>query len=548
MGKKQALSIVYNEKEQPRRDKRSISLLAALSLAFNFGLFSPLDFFLNNISELGISYKMVMLACLPVMALIFIAVYLVLLLTKGKAHIISLAIVTGLDLAFYIQGNYMTKGMQTLDGTAYYVHPVRAVLDVLLWVVIIALPFIIYKRKQESFKFFIMIISGAIIIIEMIAVIYTTVNLMTERTFRLKNYFEGSDMYPYDLQNEFTYSSGKNLIIIIPDEFDSFCFDKAVEEVPDSISGFGGFTYYNNTIGMYQYTIEGVTNIFTGKEYNKEKSRDDNYSNDCFFDHIPEDYSVEFYTDSVCFPTGVKKKYADNYSVKELTIKDVFCTSLALYDMALFRTVPDVMKRPFWMYTGDLTNMMISGKAYIADNLAFLHSIPSKMEFTDKPCVKVIYLHGLHNPRSLNRDLDRISNYEVDPQETAIAVNKILSSYFEALRRDGIYDSSDIVVLADHGHRPNYDAKYPFLMIKRAGESGTELKTSSAPISYADIFPTLCYLIGDSSVEGRIVFDIPENEKRERYFSALGETTSEDVDRSLPLIIGKGLMDKEVVD
>lgn len=538
---------IYSVYAKPRREKIQLSLIAALSLAFNFGLFNPIDFYLNNQTDLGIPYKLVLLACIPVAAAIFAVCFSVLALTGKKAHIISLSVITGLNLALYIQGNYMTQGMQLLDGKAYYVHPLRAILDILLWIVILALPFVIYKKKRESFKLFATVIAGSILIIEIVAIVYTGIVKMFDKTIELKNIVSGDKLYKYNIEKEFTYSSDRNLIIVIPDEYDSFCFDSAVSEVPESVSGFKGFTYYNNTVGMYKYTAEAVTNLFTGKQVDSKDEIPAAYTEDCFFEHIPEEYNVEFYTDSICFPNEVKFKYADNCEVNDISVKDVFNAGITLYDMALYRTVPDAVKGPFWRYSGDLLNMLASGKTYMPENLAFLHSIPSKFELTDKPCLKVIYLHGLHDLRTLNRDLERVSDSDVEPQETAIAVNKILSAYLEALQQNGIYDNSDIIVLGDHGHRENHEGRYPLLLVKRAGETGTGIKVSSAPISYADIFPTLCYLADNNSKEGRTIFDIKEGEKRERYFAALDETITDDVDRSQPLVVSKGLMGTRTV-
>ena len=537
---------VYNENSQPKPEKRSLCLLAALSLVFNFALFSPVDFYLNNIVDIGLTYMIVMYACLPVAAVLFIAVFLTLRLTRRKAHIIALAVTTGLNLALYVQGNFMTQGMQTLDGESYYVHPVRAILDLLLWAVLLALPFLIYKKKQESFRFFILLISGAVLAVEIAALLFTTVQIMTGKKAGLFNFTPDTYIYSCDLENEFTYSTEKNLIVIIPDEYDSYAFDYASAVSPETVSSFDGFTYYNNTIGMYQYTKQGVCNIFTGSLCGDENKRSEVFEKGCFFDSIPEEYNVEFYSDKDFLPDDVKKKYSDNYIESELTAGDLFCIGSVFYDLTLYRTLPDIAKRPFWMYSGDLSSKLSAGKTYLADNLSFYNSLPKKLELTDKPCVKVIYIQGLHSPRTINSELERVAE-NVEPQEAAIAVNKVLSKYFDLLKSSGVYDNSDIILLADHGHRPNYGARYPLLMIKRAGDTEKGIRTSSAPISYADICPTLRSLVGDESYEGSTVFDIPEGIKRERYFAALDETTTEDVDRTKPIIIQDSLVENKEI-
>jgi hypothetical protein len=199
------------------------------------------------------------------------------------------------------------------------------------------------------------------------------------------------------------------------------------------------------------------------------------------------------------------------------------------------------------MYSGDIPYRLSSVKTYMSDNLSFYGSLPDSIQTTDEPCFKFIYLQGIHDPRDLTKDLESVDPKDADitPTESGIAVNKILSAYFDLLREGGVYDNSDILLLADHGHRPNYGGKYPLLMIKRAGDPDGELKTSSAPISYDDLFPTECYLAGDESMKGKTVFDIPEGEKRERYFAIKDEYITEDVDRTLPLIEYNGADENE---
>ena len=518
-------------------EKRSAALIAALSLAFNLCVFSPLDLYLNNISDIAIPYTTLLLACVPVGIVLFIVSYLLLRLTKGKTFLISLSVIIGLNAAMQIQGNILTFGMGTLDGTAYTVSPIRAILDLLLWAFAIALPLLLFKFAKGAFKKFIVIVPLAIIIIEVSAIISTVIIMNTSGDFIMELMFPNDDyLAACNVDNEFTFSKTDNQIVFIVDQYDSFIFDNAVSQAPDSVSGFDGFTYYNNTIGMYEYTDPSVAYFLTNKMQDEAPTLEGLYEGDTVFDHIPEEYSVEIYCDScMMLPISVCNGKADNFETQTLSVEKIANISSAMYQMVLYRNAPDIAKGAFWMYSGDFTNKLLSFKTYLSENYLFYDSLPKSIEYTDSPCYKLYYLKGLHAQRLTGENMKRVPEGEASPTKCAIGVNKILASYLQLLKDGGVYDNSDIIILADHGHRPNYDAKYPLLMIKRKGDTFDGIKASSVPASYADLFATSCYLLGDTSMESSSVFALKEGEKRERYFAGTDEYITEDVDRSLPL-------------
>ncbi len=514
-----------------KSDKRALALIVALSFAFNVGVFSPVDFYLNNLVSVILPYKVIILSCLPVAVLLFLAVFLTLRLTKGYAHLICLSVMVGINTAMYIQGNYLTIGTHVLDGTPYSASAVRIIADVLMWAVLIAVPFVIYKKSDNVFKGYVTVLSCAVILIEITALISDVITASS-------NYLDvvpSNDYYlmSCDTSNEFTYSKEKNHIVIVVDQYDSFIFDNAVSKEPDSVSGFDGFTYYNNTIGMYKYTDPSLAFLFTNKLLEDGENLSEHYQGDTLFDHIPDDYSVELYCSNNMFPYEVMQKNADNFNKDGLSLGDYVRVSSAMYSMVMYRVVPDIAKSPFEMYSEDFTEKISDLESYNTNNKAFYESLPAQIKYTDKPCYKLYYLRGIHIPRVTNENIEYEKN--VKPTESGIGVNKILSRFFDLLKEGGVYDNSDIILLADHGHRPNYEARYPLLMIKRANDTSKGIKTSSAQISYADFFPTCCYLLGDETAKEKSIFEIPEGLKRDRYFAALDEHTYEDVDRTLPL-------------
>ena len=83
------------------------------------------------------------------------------------------------------------------------------------------------------------------------------------------------------------------------------------------------------------------------------------------------------------------------------------------------------------------------------------------------------------------------------------------------MKKAGVYDSANIIVTADHG-RFDEGPSSPILLIKPAGSTG-EMQTVSPMTHVSDMHATILSLCG-LPYEGRSVFDIPEDEVRERRY------------------------------
>ena len=95
-----------------------------------------------------------------------------------------------------------------------------------------------------------------------------------------------------------------------------------------------------------------------------------------------------------------------------------------------------------------------------------------------------------------------------------------MQSYTDQLKELGLYDDAVIIVTGDHGMHSAPD-NMPIFYIKQAGEHHDEMQHSSAPIHHSDYLATCLkasglWKDGDEELFGRSVFDIGEDEERER--------------------------------
>lgn len=508
--------------------KISSYIVLCFFAAFNIGIFIPLDLFISNATEFLFPLKPLIRLLLLITAAVFAVTFLACILTKGKTNTVCVSVIFGVSFASYIQSSFLSVNMGQLDGSEYSSPVLKTILNTTIWLVLLAAPFVIRRKSLELHGAIVSYVPAAVILIEIIALGAGAYMAIPKWSASTVSYVLYGEQHGYCTMKNFdAYSKEKNFLIILADEYDSFYFDEAIKEHPETISEFNGFTYYTNTVGKYPFTSPSVSYITTGTA---NTDTNDSYENLTFWQNMDAQYETNIYAMVGIPPEDIFSQFADNYYLKKVTLGDAFTFSQTLYKLTFFRCMPELAKPIFFtdgttpFEPGSFTDYNSDEYAeYPYSNLGFYRNIPTNPKLTDEYQFKFIYILGLHNPRDTTSDLE-LSNTAVSPEETAIAVNKIMNEYFKTLKDNGIYDNSEILFLADHGFSGNDGKKYPLLMYKPAHQTETGIKVSNAPISHDDLYPTLIKLSGGVP-EARTIFDIAEDEQRTRHF----EGTNEDI-------------------
>ena len=498
------------------------SIWTAVFAAATIGFFVPFDFYLANINELLLPLKYVGIAIAVTSVLIFTGVLLLDRLTSGRnsaaVQIIN-TLIFAVAFGFYIQGNFLSVNMGEMNGSKYSPGALRIIINIIFWCALLTGIVIFSRKKSDIYRKAVSYVSAVITIIQLITAVisYVQMYIYAMDGDLLNKWLNDKDTFVCSVSGIDTYSANENFIIILADEYDSFAFDSAAEQCPEALEGFDGFTYYRNTVGMYSTTIEAVAYIFTGSE----KDVPDPYSHDEFFDNLSKRYDVCLYAGpSHFFDKEIYEKYAVNYLPTDFSVGDIIRTQGALLRATMFKCSPEILKNAFW-FSNDSFSCIIGGtddiRPYMPDNLTFYNNIPQKVDLTDENCFKLIYLNGLHQSRNVTADLQRAKHWSISAEEEAVAVNKIVKKYLEYLKESGVYENSTIIFLADHGLKDQNGGRYPLLMYKPANAESKGITISDAPISHDDLYPTLIALSGGTP-DGRTIFEIDENEQRERYF------------------------------
>lgn len=505
-----------------KNQKQMTAFSAALLFVFNLLFFAPMEIYLGNIKDLSVPIKYVLWGCVPLsiaaMAVMFFALYM----AKGKYFYTAVSIVWGLGFASYIQGNFLQINSAQLDGTEQRAGAVSCIINLLIWAVIIAVPQLIRKFKKELFPKAVTVSSLAVVMIEVLVLVLGCWQAAENDADGSVIEMLSNDNYDYYLSqdDEYEFSTDHNIILILTDEYDSFCFEEAVKNDPQAAEGFRDFTFYRNTLGVFGGSSPSITNIFTGSH------TDMDFSNETLFRTLDlNGYTMQLFASKEIFPDNIFLKYADNCVGYSFGAKDLINLDKCLYSLAFYKYMPQLLKEPFHLDSIAISRMTSSSDAYYHvydyNNLAFYNTLDTDVTYTDNKCFKYIYLFGLHPIRTTSKDLIDHGDVQVSEEECAEAVNKILCAYLEKLRENGVYDNSDIIIMADHGFKNNDFGKYPTLLVKRSGETSDEMKLSDVPVSYDDIYPTLLYLAGDNNAD-ETIFDLEEGE-RTRYFAQTDE-------------------------
>ncbi|MDE6579948.1 MAG: hypothetical protein K2K41_05395, partial [Ruminiclostridium sp.] len=244
-------------------DKLNLKGLGKMTLGggamlFILFIFIPCDSYINNFSDFNF----------PLTAFIFILLgrfFLYLLpfaylgaVLKEKQLSVFFNILCGLTLCFYAQFMFMNQnlGLVIGDEVKWEEHLDYGLITLAVWLVLLALPFILSKLLKKRWKKFSLAVPGLIGAMQVINLILLLIT--TEKDiFSYRNVLlDGSEQY--------TVSSKKNIVTFVFDAADNTYFNKLLENRPEVFEGLEDFTLYTNTCSVHDYTLASISQMLTG--------------------------------------------------------------------------------------------------------------------------------------------------------------------------------------------------------------------------------------------------------------------------------------------
>lgn len=320
-------------------------------------------------------------------------------------------------------------------------------------------------------------------------------------------------------ENLFSIGEEENIVVFVLDAFDGAYMEEIFEAEPEKYETiFEDFTYYTNVAAGGAATHAAMPIIITGEHYPGNISYDgyveNAFNKDGLYTELHQQgYSINLYTESEFVPYSAAD-YVDNLVTDGYRVNSYPGITQKYSSLTAYKYMPHLLKRFFWIYTGDFSQFKAGGNngaaAYASDDVWFYETMVSDgLEKVSGKNFHLIHTTGAHPPYDMNELAQRAEN--VSPLQKGKGQLYIIEEYLRQMKDLGVYDNTTVIITSDHGQ-----ATLPrsMMLIKKPTETG--FAKNDAPISHFDLHNTLFELIGKE--KGDSIFDIEEGSDRIRMF------------------------------
>ncbi len=497
------------------------AFLVTFFFCFMVFLYEPILMYATNIDDFWFDLEImikpvliifIILLCLG--CLLFSVLYLInkFFSKDVKGYKIVLLFTFLAFFATYIQGNYLVTHLPSLDGRTidWTLFTKDNIITFIMWLVLAAILIIsLVKLKLDKTIKYATYISVAVFIMLLVSL---TSTLVTTDAFLAKDGINITE------ENINTISKDKNFLIFLVDAVDSMKFKTIIESNQDYKNMFNDFTYYPDTLSAYPYTRDSIPYILSG-QINKNETSFGEYSsnalnNSLLFRKLDEkDYKINLYDDELIWNGNRNFEIKNIVSTKDSNVNlEKFFKQELKY--VLFKYLPYNLKKYSRIEHMDFKTTIEKFKWN--DDVVYQTIIENQnLKKESSKQFQFIHTEGAHVPYNFDRNLNKIENGTYG--EKVEATIKLMNSYLERLKKNGTYDNSVIILMADHGFDEQYRSiQYrfnPILLIKGINEKH-EMLESKIPISYFDL-PTAYEELLKDKKSTELFQNIDKNRTRE---------------------------------
>ncbi|MDL2285940.1 LTA synthase family protein [Desulfococcaceae bacterium OttesenSCG-928-F15] len=413
-------------------------------LPFMLFVVSPSTFYFGNLNEINFSLKEISLNILCIF-LLFSCLFFLLYLIFYKSKTLSIfysGILLGVSFCIWVQSQLFLWGFGPLDGRDLNWQPwrIHAVGECIVWTIIISFCIFLFWKNQKKFIQFLFNFTIGVGVISIFL-----------------SYFMSSSTasFPTKISTDqnssvFNFHPGKNIVVIILDTFQSDYFEQIMQDFFEETSFLDGFTFYRNTISSYPTTAPNIPAILTNSTYDNqidfERYKANAYRNFNLLDYFKENkYTVNYIQPSADLDSFYKDINAWSHFI----------------DYGLFKASPIIFKKKIynngkWLSSFIFTKKIPNtphGKDILFSNKFFNEArIDHRTSFDGT--FKFIHYYTPHYPLVIDENLSFTPDLamQLRPyQRQARGSLKLAKTILEKMRSLEIYDSSEIVIMSDHG-------------------------------------------------------------------------------------------------
>lgn len=501
-----------------------LSMLICLLFTYMLLIFGPAEIFFSNVTEFNFIYGEFAYRLIGIgLGGALIVGLIIGVMPKPVTRILD-GIILGISIAGYVQIMFLNKGIDLLglNPHGYEFELKDAIINIVVWLVIVVgtICAVMLIKKPTV----LVVVAGGLLAVQLLAIVSLYIGA-------------GENAYEYPPSEYHLSGSGQfqvgdtdNEIVFILDSFSNMDLDNAMTEYPDILAPFTDFVRYTNEDSVYCGTYPSLMHMLTDVEPELDKSvnqwtYDAWTSEKCssFYKAMNEaGVNVEVYTSDIAMLCGSNdpsellldklSNFGDD-TLNRIVDRDTLC--MTMFKMSAYRMAPVFLKNAFYTQLDEYMDVVrVVDHPIMHENYDFCNALEDTgLSIDDSASRKLIFEHLMGTHLFLN-DEYCYHMEDATPAQTAAGCLNIVAQYLEQLKELGLYDSSYIIITADHGM--GY-GQQPIFLVKERNASFGSIRISNAPISHHELMATLAYANEISGYDfGNTIYDFIENEKRER--------------------------------
>jgi len=502
----------YIKNELVYLKRESVKIFAAQFLpiavcwAVMNGIFLPSELFINNAQEFRNPFGSFFLALILGAAVVSVTVFILAAICfPVKVLRIFSSFLFSVTLLNYMQYMFFNGKLNMLDGTEQSWKLHTQVLNVAVWLVIIAAAVLLRIYKDNIVKVY-RAVCVYICLIQLATLIYMFAT--TEIS---------SAPYEAGFTNEHALevADGKNTLVFVLDNFDNEWLQELMAQEKDFLQPLSDFTCYSDITSPFAHTGTGIPYLLTGVEWREEMGTEyaaNAYKESNLLADIKKcNYDIGMYT-AAYYVSSAEYGNFSNYSEKIRRRTNIYETIVNMWRCSFYQTLPFVVKGSYTYYSDAINEMASVDNMWNIDNdLPFYKSLVEKglsVNADFENAYRFYHMRGAHAPYCLSEDLKyNRTGREVSLNSQAKGCLKIVYEYLGQLKALGKYDDATIIITSDHGKPITYHAdtgtientSMPILLVKNAGQTGDTMEIVNKPVTQAGIAPTVIKAAGGIS-------------------------------------------------
>lgn len=493
---------------------KKTGIISALAFCFLLFIYAPLEIYWANCQDFYFDIYILLPYVFGLFSTGFaVCVCLVLFSSAFSNRLVFIECIcwTFLTVFFLILGLFFSDSLPILDGSRidWSSFAQQRIIGYCIFLSLIVFTIIALKSKADSIILFggINIALAVFLFLSLVLTGVTTCGA-----------FDRKDDVSITYDHVLDMSEENSIAIVVLDCIDSVTFNKLIDEHPEYKNAFRDFTFYPDTVSVFDHTAHSLIQFLTGEQYFNQEPYWEFFSDavdksELFRILKEKNYSIGLYSELF---TGVKNspEYTDNlvYSDGPANPKD-FC-SMILHLVGL-KYLPYDFKPYCVLSPENIAHDSYTGNGdYSWENRFFYDYIKNRsVTVTDSPNFRLIHIKGGHPDYYYNANLE--PDDDADYKDAILSSMLTVEAYLDKLKEAGVYDCSDIIIMADHGsYESGINKSFPLFMIKRVGEKH-EFKKTELPVSYQDLPHILIDMVNGCDNDGAIATH--EGQKRIIY-------------------------------